>query len=469
MPEKNQEFTAVIHALGTQGEGIANADGVTFFIPGALTGETVRFKALKVKNGIGYGKVEEILTPSKERVTPPCPVFGKCGGCQLQHISYSAQLAYKRDTVKNTLKKVGNIDIDVPMPVHSEREYGYRNKLQLPVGVDREGNTVIGFYAERSHRIVPITSCAIHPTWATRLIQVFQEYIRENNIQGYDEVSHSGSLRHIVVRDMDGKFIVTVVSTEKKLKNTQDLIEKLKTVFSTFTLVLNVNTTPTNVIFGDTFTSLYGSGFFDASACGITFEAGAQTFVQINEDVRSKLYDYALEAVCTTGEEVVVDCYSGAGLLTAMVAKQAKRAYGIELSAEASRCADRLKEKNGLQNMHNICGKVEEKLFSVLEKERGNRLSLVLDPPRAGIHRSVVHAIHNSGIEKLVLISCNPATLARDLGILTGALVEDEKGQLIKGMGAGNYYIESILPFDMFPQTKHVETVVCLSLKINNI
>ncbi len=465
MPEKNQQFTATVYALGTQGEGIAKVEDTTFFIPRALKGEAVSFKTLKVKNGIGYGKIEEILNPAPERVQPPCPVFGKCGGCQLQHMEYKAQLAFKRDTVQNTLKKVGNIEIEVPTPVASDKQYAYRNKLQLPVGVDKEGNTAIGFYAERTHRIVPITACAIHPKWATQVIACFYEYIRENGVKGYDEVNKTGSLRHIVVRDMGGKFIVAVVSRENKLKNQAALIEKLKKVFSTFTLVLNINDKDTNVIFSDTFKTLYGDGFFDATEGGITFEAGAQTFVQINADIRAKLYEKALQEVAATGEEVVVDCYSGAGLLTAMLAKQAKRVYGIELSQEASLCADKLKAKNNLQNMYNICGKVEEELPYVLDKEKNEQVSLILDPPRAGIHKSVVQALIKSGIKKLVLISCNPATLARDLGLLTGALIEDEKGQLIKGNGIGAYGIKDIILYDMFPQTKHVETIVCLKRK----
>lgn len=466
MLTKNQEFVGTVEGLGSRGEGIVCTEGVTFFVPYVLPGEKIRFKSLKVKDSIGYGKCEEVLVPSHDRVTPPCPVFEKCGGCQLQHVNYSAQLSFKRELVKNTLKKIGNVEYDVPMPVASDKNYGYRNKLQLPVGVDNAGNTVVGFYAERSHRIVPIDGCAIHPDWATRLIAAIKEYIAENGIQGYDEVRKTGSLRHVVVRDMGGKFIVAVVSRESKLKNAKGLIEKLKGALGEFTLVFNVNTKDTNVIFGDKFTVLYGDGFFDAEENGVIFEAGAQTFVQVNEGIRGKLYERALEMVAGTGEEVVADCYSGAGLLTAMVAKRAKRVYGIELERESSLCAERLKEKNGLSNMYNICGKVEEKLPDVIERERGEKLRLILDPPRAGIHRSVLKAIISSGIEKLVLISCNPATLARDLGLLTGTLTEDEKGQLIKGDGCGAYTLDYLQPFDMFPNCAHVETV-CLLFRLH--
>ena len=240
------------------------------------------------------------------------------------------------------------------------------------------------------------------------------------------------------------------------------------------TVYLNYNDTDTNVIFGKEFQLVHGTGVFEAEEQGIRYEAGPVTFLQVNENVRTKLYKDALKTVAQDGDEVVIDAYSGGGLLTAMIAKKVKRVYGIELEAEASKCADSLKEKNGLTNMINICGYVEEKLPGVLEKEKGEKLRLILDPPRAGIARSVLKALLESGIPELTLISCNPATLARDLGILTGRLIEQE-GELVKNPAyatlsegetlQGYYEVKKIQPYDMFPQTKHVESVVCLSRK----
>ena len=239
-------------------------------------------------------------------------------------------------------------------------------------------------------------------------------------------------------------------------------------------IYLNFNDEDTNVIFGKEFQLVHGMGFFETEEQGIRYEAGPQTFLQVNENVRAKLYRDALKTVCADGDEVVIDAYSGGGLLTAMIAKKAKRVYGIELEPEASRCADSLKEKNGLDNMTNICGYVEEKLPSVLKKEKDEQLRLILDPPRAGIARSVLKALLESGIPKLTLISCNPATLARDLGILTGRLIEKD-GELVKNPAYGNveagetlegyYAVERVQPFDMFPQTKHVETLIVLCRK----
>ena len=470
MIEKNQLITAITESLGSNGEGIIRHEGVTFFVPACLPGEKVVFKVLKIKDNIGYGKVEEILTPAEERAREKCPVFMRCGGCRLQHMEYDAQLAFKTNLVKDCLRKIGGLDVKVNAAIKSDLPYGYRNKLQLPIGVDRDGNSVIGFYAERSHRIIPVSSCAIHPDWAEKIISIVKQYMTECNVKGYDEEGKTGQLRHIVAREVDGNFIFTLVTATMKLPAIEYFIQLLSQAFTSFSLYINLNDKDTNVIFGKEFHLVHGTGFFSAQEQGITYEAGPITFLQVNENVRTKLYKDALKTVAGDGDEVVIDAYSGGGLLTAMIAKQAKRVYGIELEAAAVKCADSLKQKNGLYNMTNICGYVEEKLTDVLQKEKGEKLRLILDPPRAGIHRSVLKALLESGIEKLTIISCNPSTLARDLGILTGSLVE--KGtELIKNPnytadGLNGYYVvESVQPYDMFPQTRHVETLIVLCRK----
>ena len=471
MIKKNESVCAVVEGVGSNGEGIIRHEGVTFFVPYSLPKEQVRFKVLKIKGNIGYGKLEEVITPAPWRVNPVCEVFEKCGGCCLQHTAYENQRAYKAGVVKDALRKIGGLNVEVPCAIESDLPYGYRNKLQLPIGVDKEGNTVIGFYAERSHRIVPVDKCAIHPTWAETLIAVLKSFINETGVKGYDEERRTGVLRHIVAREIGGKFIFTLVCAKRNLRQVDRLVALLKEKFEEFTLYLNLNDKDTNVIFGEEFTLVYGEGFFEAEEQGIRYEAGPVTFLQVNENVRGKLYQAALKTVVDTGDEVVIDAYSGGGLLTAMIAQKAKRAYGIELEKEASACADKLKSKNGLKNMTNICGYVEEKLPSVLEKEKEEKLRLILDPPRAGIARSVLKALLTSGIPYLTIISCNPATLARDLGILTGSLTENEKGELVKNPAytengiSGYYQISSIQPYDMFPQTRHVETLVQLSHK----
>ncbi len=472
MIEKNDIVCAVTDGLGTNGEGIIRHEGITFFVPACLPGERVRFKVLKIKGNIGYGKVEEIITPAEERVREKCPVALRCGGCCLQHIEYNAQLAYKSTIVKDALRKIAGLTVNVPVAIKSDSPYGYRNKLQIPVGVDKNGESVIGFYAEHSHRIIPVSACAIHPAWAERLIATIKQYMTDCGVKGYSEENKTGAIRHIVAREIGGKYIITLVTAKRDLPKIPYLVELLSRAFFEFCLYLNINDKDTNVIFGKEFQLVHGRGFFDAVEQGIRYAAGPVTFLQVNENVRTKLYKDALKTVCKDGDEVVVDAYSGGGLLTAMIAKKAKRVYGIELEEEASRCADSLKRKNGLENMTNICGYVEEHLPAVLEKEKGEKVRLILDPPRAGIARSVCKALLESGIEKLTLISCNPATLARDLGILTGRLIEKD-GELVKNPActeladgqtlAGYYEITRIQPYDMFPQTKHVETLVCLS------
>ena len=474
MIEKNDIFTAVTDAIGSNGEGIIRHEGITFFVPACLPGERVRVKVLKVKGNIGYGKAEEILTPAEERVRPKCPVFSRCGGCCLQHLDYSAQLAHKATVVKDALRKIGGLHVDVPNAVKSDNPYGYRNKLQIPVGVDKDGNNVIGFYAEHSHRIVPVSSCAIHPEWADKLIAITKRYMTECAVRGYDEENKKGSLRHIVAREIGGKYIITFVTAKRELPNVPYLVGLLCETFKAVTVYLNFNDSDTNVILGKEFQLVHGAGFFEAEEQGIRYEAGPVTFLQVNENVRTKLYKDALKTVAEDGDEVVIDAYSGGGLLTAMIAGKVKRVYGIELEEEASKCADSLKAKNGLENMTNICGAVEDKLPAVLEKEKDEKLRLILDPPRAGIARSVLKALLESGIPKLTLISCNPATLARDLGILTGKLIEQD-GELVKNPAyadvadgeilSGYYGIEKIQPYDMFPQTKHVETLIVLCRK----
>ncbi len=477
MIEKNDIICAMTDAMGTNGEGIVRHEGITFFVPACLPGEKVRFKVLKIKGNIGYGKVEEILTPAEERVRPKCPVFSRCGGCCLQHLDYGCQLAHKSKVVKDVLRKIGGLNVDVPLAIKSDFPYGYRNKLQLPVGVDKNGENVIGFYAEHSHRIVPLTNCAIHPEWAEKLIVAVKTYMNTCGVRGYNEVDRSGSVRHIVAREIGGSFIVTVVTARLELPKLSKLVELLSEIFQSFSLYVNLNDKDTNVIFGEAFHLVHGASVFEGTEGGIRYEAGPQTFLQVNENVRTKLYKDAIKTVCKEGDEVVIDAYSGGGLLTAMIAKKAKRVYGIELEPEASKCADSLKAKNELANMTNICGYVEEHLAKVMEKEKGEKVRLILDPPRAGIARSVLKALLQSGIERLTLISCNPATLARDLGILSGRLVENEQGELVKNPAyaelsggetlTGYYEVEKIQPYDMFPQTKHVETLVCLARKMN--
>ncbi len=458
--EKNDVIIGSAEALGTNGEGIVRKDGVTIFVPFLLTGERASIKILNCKGNIAYGKVVEIFTPAEERVRPECPVFGRCGGCRLQHIKYRYQLGIKQNLVKEALKKISGLNCPVSRPERSEKEYGYRNKLQLPIG-RQNGKNVIGFYAERSHRIVPTTACPIHPAWSEKLIAAVYQFMETCGLDGYDEATGTGTLRHIVVRELKRKYIVTLVTTERTLNGVDYFLFLLDKIFSEYSFYLNYNPERTNVVFGKEFTLLKGRGFYECSEGGISFEAGPNTFVQVNEGVRGKLYDRAVSLV--EEGETVVDCYAGGGLLTAMFAQKCGRAYGIEIVPEATDCANMLAEGNGLkEKMTNINGAVEDILPKLLQEVP--LATVVLDPPRAGADRSVLDAIIENGVQKVLYISCNPATLARDLGLLTGSLQPNEKGELVKAENSElRYKVELVRPFDMFPQTKWIETLVLLT------
>ena len=455
--EKNDVVTVVCENIASQGEGVAKCGDVTVFVPYLLCGERAKVKILKIKNNVAYGKIEELLTPAEERVRPQCEVFYRCGGCQLQHCNYRTQLKFKTALVRDTLKKIGGIEADVLPCERSDKAYGYRNKLQLPVA-SQEGKNVVGFFAERSHRIVPTHECPIHPEWSAKLIDALYDFMEKCGLDGYDEERGKGQIRHIVVRELKNRFIVTLVVTEE-IKGIDYFFFLLDRIFNEYSFYLNFNEKKTNVVFGEEFKLLKGKGFYECIDGGIIFEAGANTFVQVNEFVRGRLYDKIVSLADSEG--TAVDCYAGGGLLTAMLAKKCKKAIGIEIVPEASACADKVREKNGFTDkMFNYCGAVETLLNEVLKKEKN--AFVVLDPPRAGVERGVLRALQENAVEKIIYVSCNPATLARDLGILTGSLTENEKGELVKSNEQGMYEVTLVQPYDMFPQTKHVETLAVL-------
>ncbi len=467
--EKNKEYKGEVLSLGSEGEGIIKLEGTTAFVPFCLAGEKVSFKVLKVGGSVAYGKLTEVHTLSPHRATPECPYYEKCGGCQLQHTDYETQLEFKRSTVQSCLKKLGGLEVEVNETVASAKQYGYRNKLALPVGVNENGENIVGFYAPRSHRIVPINSCSLQSEWSDTLISALKMFMQNCSLHGYDEDKCRGDIRHIVGREVSGKLVVTVVAAHNI--DLSPFIEILDGCFKDYTLWLNINNSRGNAIFGSGWRVCKGSGYYTDEAEGVSFQVGANTFLQVNDDIRAKLYSAVINA-CADEDAVAVDLYSGGGLLTAMLAKSCRAAYGVEIIPEAVECADKLKEDNGLsEKMFNYCGAVEDKIEEVFQKTAGYKRVIVCDPPRKGMERSVVNAVLKSKADKVVLISCNPSTLARDLGLLCGSLKEVD-GQILKNpdykeSGLNGYYsILSVTPFDMFPQTKHVETLVVLSRKI---
>ncbi len=465
---KNEERVGVVVGLGANGEGVIKQEGMIIFVPFALVGEKIRFKVLKVTSKCVYGKVLEVLTPAEMRVRPDCPVFGKCGGCQLQHVKYVNQLKIKEDAICNSFKKIANLNIEIKPTVKGDNCFRYRNKLQLPV-VDSPNGTLIGFYAENSHRVVPIDDCLINALWTESIIKAFKQYIDEFGIRGYNEQTGSGELREITVKEVKGNLIITAVVINENLRGLKRLIEILKEhVKYKFSFYLNVNDKPTNVIYGEKFVHVCGPKEFSGDMLGIKFKNGVQSFMQVNNSVCSKLYSAVRDTVNADEQTVVIDAYSGAGLMTALISKSAKKAIGIEIVPEAVECANSLAKQNGLdEKITNYLGKCEDVLPGIIEKERANnaKICVVLDPPRKGCDIKVIDAIIKSKADKVVYVSCKPSTLARDVGLLVGSL-EVVNGEIKRAENYNpRYGIEFVRPFDMFAQTKHVETLVVLQRK----
>ncbi len=463
---KNEERIGVVVGIGSNGEGIIKDEGKVIFVPYALQGEKIKYKVLKVTSKCVFGKVLEVLTPAEMRVRAQCPVFGKCGGCQLQHVKYANQLKIKEEAVKNCFSKIANLDVDVKPTVKGDDQFRYRNKLQLPVAETSKG-TVIGFYAEGSHRVVPIDDCLINAPWTADIIATFKEYFAKYNLKGYNESTNDGDVREITVKDVKGHLIITLVVLNENIQGISNLIKLLNNRLQfEFSLYLNVNKSNTNVVYGDKFILVSGPKEYTGDMLGVKYKIGVQSFMQVNDSVCSKLYSAVRENVNADSETVVIDAYSGAGLMTALLSKNAKKAIGIEIVPEAVDCANKLAKENGLDDkISNYLGKCEDILPDIIDRERKNnsKISLVLDPPRKGCDVKVIDAIIKSDIDRIVYVSCKPSTLARDVGLLTGTL-EFVNGEIKKATNPQNRYkIELVRTFDMFANTKHIETLVVLN------
>ncbi|MBR1890996.1 MAG: 23S rRNA (uracil(1939)-C(5))-methyltransferase RlmD, partial [Clostridia bacterium] len=309
--KKNDLINVKIQDLGVNGEGIARAEGYTFFAPFSLPGEVVEVKALKVKKNIVFGKVERVISPSISRVSPRCPIFFKCGGCQMQHVDYAEQLQVKKATVENCFKKIAGISLSIDKAVPSFREYGYRNKLQLPLR-RQSGKNKIGFFRSASHDVVETDTCPIHPKWADDVIACIKDYVGRSGERLYDESDFSGSLRHLVVREINGEFLFTLVVNGSKLKDVDLLVDILKEKFEKFSVYINENRSRDNVILGDRFELVYGNGSVTLTEFGVTYSIGPQAFFQVNTPVKEAIYSDVLSLV--DNNTAVIDAYAGAGV-----------------------------------------------------------------------------------------------------------------------------------------------------------
>ncbi len=442
--EKNDVIEVDVVGEGADGEGVARYEGKAIFIRGALINERVRAKIILVKPKFNIAILEKVLVPSPFRTENTCPVYPRCGGCDLRHLSYEGQLEFKRRMVRDTLRKVGGIDIQ-PLPtVASPLKDRYRNKISLPVR-ENGGETHIGLFAKNSHRIIETDDCLLQYAWTKPLIAALRSFLDEHGLTGYNEGTREGDVRHIVAREAGGRLYVTLVTTHPmRIDGFYPMLEK---IHPDVQLWLNVNRRDDNVILGNDWKHVRGS---TDPVCvdGLKTDIHPAGFFQVNDDVRTALYDYVASLVHGAA---VVEAYSGAGLLSAKLAKKAKRVYGIEINPQSSASAVKLVQDNGIDNFTPVCGDVGKELGGVLrtlKQETGEDTFIVLDPPRTGISREAADTLLGSGADNIVYVSCNPATLARDLKILSTA-----------------YDVQSVQPFDMFPNTANVETVVRLVRK----
>ncbi len=438
--KKGDILTLDVIDMGINGEGIAKSDGIPVFLPYAVDGEKVKAKIVHCKKDMAFGEVLEIAEPSPHRIKPFCIHFKKCGGCDVQHLEYPYQLEVKKQNVLKTLKKIAGINVDIQNVFHAN-EWEYRNKLSLPFG-KKGDRVVVGFYEKSSHDVVPLKYCPLHGEWLRSLIQIVCDYANEFKISVYDEKTKKGLLRHLVARMIDS-LSVTIVINGKSLPKAEVLYERLKAQFGDIALYISENTKNTNVIMGDTVSLIFGKeqkqslGAFSAAVSPLSF-------LQVNIEVMKMLYDKAAEKI--EGDKVL-ELYSGVGLLTAQIASRLPLAKitAVEIVPSATRGADNLMRDLGFSGrVKNVCADA----VKFVEGKKGKLPfdCALLDPPRKGCDSAVLEAVKNSGIKKIIYISCNPATLARDIKILSDS-----------------YTVESVNLFDMFPQTCHIETLAVLN------
>ena len=463
---KNQIVTITIEDIGNDGEGIGKYEGYTLFVKGAVVGDVAKVKVLKAKKTYGYAKVEELVVPSPDRVTPKCPVAGKCGGCQLQHLSYERQLAYKADKVKNCLSRIGGISAEwleqhMEPIIGMEEPFYYRNKAQYPVGTNKEGQVVMGFYAGHSHNIIDCMDCAIQEPVNAVILPVIKAFMQEKKISAYDEEAGKGQLRHVLTRVgfVTKEVMVCLIINGRKLPFAEELAKKVAVAVENFrdfdnnggyllkSFCLNVNTQKTNVILGQEILPVHGENYI-TDYIGIQYRISPLSFYQVNPKQTVKLYEKALEYATLSGDEIVWDLYCGIGTISLFLAQKAKKVYGVEIIPQAIEDAKVNSKINNLTNAEFFVGAAEE-VMPAKYKESGGTMKadvICVDPPRKGCEESLLDTVAAMEPQRIVYVSCDPATLARD----------------VKYLGEKGYELRKVCPVDQFAHTGHVETVVLL-------
>lgn len=449
--KQGDNITLTVNGLGSSGEGVGKYEGFTVFVKGALPEEEVRVTITLVKKSYAVGALEEIVKASAERVEPACPVYKECGGCQLQHLSYKGQLECKRQQVQDALTRIGHLNLEALPVLGAAEPWSYRNKMQFPAAADAEGVLQIGCYATATHSVVDTDACMISKEANNAIMKTVRTWMQHYNISAYDEKTGKGVVRHIMGRVgvHSGEVMAVIITSGYDIPHRGVLIEWLKRhVPGLVSVVQNINKKKTNVVMGSKTRVLYGPESIKDSLGSLSFHISAQAFFQVNSEQAEKLYNKALEFAALSGKETVVDVYCGTGTISLYLARHAKQVYGIEIVAPAIENAKKNAEENKCANAEFICGDAAVELPKLLAG--GVRPDvLVVDPPRAGCEQKVLAAIAEVQPERVVYVSCNPASLARDL-----AFMEQHGYKAIVAQ-----------PVDMFPMTSHVETVVLLGRK----
>ena len=452
--QKNEEYIVDIIDNGFEGEGIAKINNFTVFIPGAIKGEKVKILIVKVLKSHAFGKILEIINSSLDRNSEvDCSTYKRCGGCNLRHVKYTKTLKIKRNIVQNLVNKSLKDKITVKETIGMELPFYYRNKAQFPVGVNKKGDPIIGVFANRTHEIIPINECQIQTKEAQEIAKAVCEFVKNNNISIYNEKKQKGTLRHIIVKTglKTNEIMCILVVNNPDIPKEDELVQYLTSKFSNIkTIVKNINNKNTNVILGSENINLYGDGYIFDKLENYTFKISPLSFYQINPVQTEKLYNIALQGANLTGKEVVFDLYCGIGTIGIFMANKAKKIYGIEIVEEAIKDAIENCKINNITNAEYLAGDTEKLLTDLIENRKIKPDVIVVDPPRKGLDNKTVENILKIKPNRIVYVSCNPATLMRDLSKLES-----------------KYKIKEIQPVDMFPFTSHVECVAVLQLKQN--
>ena len=449
--KKNYEYEVEIIDNGYEGEGIAKIEDFTIFIPGAIKGEKCRILIVKVNKAFAFGKLIEVIKKSNNRVQADCSTYKRCGGCSLRHIKYEETLDIKRGMVQNLVNKTLNINVKVNNVIGMEIPYYYRNKLQYPVGIDKNNNPIMGVFANRTHEIIPVTNCLIQNREAEKVAKKVFEFIKQNDISIYNENTRKGAIRHIVVKIgiRTDEMMCIIVSNQENFKQEDKLVEVIKSEFPKVkTIIKNINNRNTNVILGDRNIILYGDGFIYDKLGEYTFKISPMSFYQTNPIQTEVLYSKAIEFAKLDKEDVLCDLYCGIGTIGIFASNKVKQVYGIEIVEEAVEAARENAKLNNIDNVEFIAGDVEEAFKQLIEEKNVKPTAIIVDPPRRGLDNTTINKILDLEVKRVVYVSCNPATMVRDLKML------EEK-----------YEVKEIQPVDMFPFTSHVECVSVLKLK----